>query len=313
MFTLAHLSDLHATPIPLRSVPSMSFKQTLGWLKWTLQRSKEHRTEVLDALVADLQTAQPDHVVVTGDLTNLGMEVEFPAAVTWLQRLGGPQRVSIVPGNHDTYTFSSPTVLWRHWLEYLQSDSQDRTTPSATSLSESKQCCDFPTLRIRGPVALIGVSSAQPTNLFYANGSVGKTQLERLEHLLHNLAESSLCRVVLIHHPLSKEGITQRRRLSDAQAMQEVLQRAGADLVLHGHTHRTSMVTVPGRDNPIPVVGVRSSSAIGRKPHKRARYHLYRIERLHPPQDRCRFRITMITRSYESGQGNFQLIKERVL
>lgn len=313
MFTLAHLSDLHATPIPLRSVPAMSFKQTLGWLKWTLQRSKEHRTEVLDALVADLQTAQPDHVVVTGDLTNLGMETEFPAATAWLQRLGGPQQVSIVPGNHDTYTFSSPTVLWRHWLEYLQSDSQERTTPQATHPPDSEQFYDFPTLRLRGPVALIGVSSAQPTNLFYANGSVGKTQLERLEHLLHSLAKSGLCRVVLIHHPLSKEGIAPRRRLSDAQAVQEVLQRAGADLVLHGHTHRTSVVTVPGRGNTIPVIGVRSSSAIGHKPYKRARYHLYRIEQLDSPQDRRRFRITMITRSYESGQRNFQPLKERVL
>jgi 3',5'-cyclic AMP phosphodiesterase CpdA len=252
-------------------------------------------------------------VVVTGDLTNLGLETEFPAATAWLQRLGGPQRVSIVPGNHDTYTFSSPTVLWQHWLEYLQSDSQERIASQATHPPGSEQLSDFPTLRIRGPIALIGVSSAQPTNLFYANGSVGKTQLERLEHLLHSLAASDLCRVVLIHHPLSKEGVASRRRLSDAQAVQEVLQRAGADLVLHGHTHRTSMVTVPGRDNAIPVIGVRSSSAIGRKPYKRARYHLYRIEQLDPPQDNRRFRITMTTRGYDDVQECFQHTKERVL
>jgi 3',5'-cyclic AMP phosphodiesterase CpdA len=292
----------------------MSFKQTLGWFKWTLQRSKEHRTEVLDALVDDLQAARPDHVVVTGDLTNLGMEIEFPAATAWLQRLGGPQRVSIVPGNHDTYSSSSsPLVLWQHWIEYLQSDSKELMRPQVATRSDNGQLQNFPTLRIRGLVALIGVSSAQPTNLFYANGSVGKSQLERLEHLLHSLAESSLCRVVLIHHPLSKEGIAQRRRLSDAQAVQEVLQRTGADLVLHGHTHRTSVVTVPGHDNSIPVVGVRSSSAIGRKPHKRSRYHLYRIERLDQPQDNRRFRITMATRSYEPERRSFQHAKERVL
>jgi len=313
LFTLAHLSDLHATPIPLRSVPSMSLKQTLGWLKWTLKRSKEHRTAVLDALVEDLRTAQPDHVVVTGDLTNLGIEAEFPAAITWLQRLGGPQQVSIVPGNHDTYTFSSPAVLWHHWLEYLQSDSQEQTSVQETYPPDREHLHDFPTLRIRGPVALIGVSSAQPTNLFYANGSVGKEQLERLEQLLHSLAESGLCRVVLIHHPLSKEGIAQRRRLSDAQAVRDILQRAGADLVLHGHIHRTSVLTVPGRNNDIPVIGVRSSSAIGHKPHKQSRYHLYRIERLDPPQDSHRFRITMVTRGYDETQGCFQHTKERVL
>lgn len=310
MFTLAHLSDLHATPIPLRSVPSMSLKQILGWLKWTLKRSKEHRPEVLDALVEDLQTAQPDHVVVTGDLTNLGMEAEFLAAVRWLQRFGGPQQVSIVPGNHDTYTFgsltlgalplSSPEVLWHHWMDYLRSDSQERPH-------------GFPTLRVRGPVAVIGVSSAQPTNLFYANGSVGQEQLERLEQLLHSLAESGLCRVVLIHHPLSKEGIAPRRRLRDAQAVLDILQRAGADLVLHGHIHRTSVMTIPGRDNDIPMIGVRSSSAIGYKPHNRSRYHLYRLERLDPPQDSRRFRITMVTRGYDEARGCFQQVKERGL
>jgi 3',5'-cyclic AMP phosphodiesterase CpdA len=300
LFTLAHLSDLHATPLPLRSVPSMSFKQTLGWLKWTLKRSKEHRTEVLDALVEDLQASQPDHLVVTGDLTNLGMEAEFPAATAWLQRLGGPQQVSIVPGNHDTYSFSSSDVLWQHWMDYLQSDSPERTR-------------NFPTLRVRGPVALIGVSSAQPTNMFYANGSVGKEQLERLEQLLHDLAESGLCRVVLLHHPLSKEGIPQRRRLSDAQAVQDILQRTGADLVLHGHIHRTSVLTIPGHDNDIPVIGVRSSSAIGHKPHKRSRYHLYRIEHQDSPQDSRRFRITMVTRGYDEARGSFQHTKERVL
>ena len=291
----------------------MSFKQTLGWLKWTLKRSKEHRTEVLDALVEDLQTAQPDHVVVTGDLTNLGMEAEFPAAVAWLQRLGGPQQVSIVPGNHDTYTFSSPAVLWHHWMDYLQSDSQEQMSLPGTRPPDREPLQDFPTLRIRGPVAIIGVSSAQPTNLFYANGSVGKEQLDRLEQLLHSLAGARLCRVVLIHHPLSKEGIAQRRRLSDAHAVQEILQRAGADLVLHGHIHRTSVLTVPGRDNDIPVIGVRSSSAIGHKPYKRSRYHLYHIERLDSPQDSCRFRITMVTRGYDETRGCFQHTKERVL
>lgn len=278
----------------------MSLKQTLGWLKWTLKRSKEHRTEVLDALVEDLRTTQPDHVVVTGDLTNLGMEAEFPAAVRWLQQLGGPQQVSIVPGNHDTYSFSSSDVLWQHWVDYLQSDSQERAR-------------DFPTLRVRGPVALIGVSSAHPTNLFYASGSVGKEQLVRLEQLLHDLAGSGLCRVVLLHHPLSKEGIPQRRRLSDAQAVRDILQRAGADLVLHGHIHQTSVLTVPGRDHDIPVIGVRSSSAVGHTPHKRSRYHLYRIEPLDPSQDSRRFRITMVTRGYDGTQRGFLHAKEQGL
>lgn len=70
-FTLAHLSDLHITPVRFRYLPFRLNKQTLGWVKWSLRRSKEHRPEVLDALITDLHAQHPDQIAVTGDLSTL--------------------------------------------------------------------------------------------------------------------------------------------------------------------------------------------------------------------------------------------------
>ncbi len=304
MFTLAHLSDLHATPVRIRQIPSLSMKQALGWLEWSLQRSKQHRPEVLAALVADLRTTQPDHVVVTGDLTNLGLEEEFRAATVWLRRLGDGQQVSIVPGNHDAYVALPRAPSWNYWAEYLESDLPERTM-STPSQNGREPVFHFPSFRIRGPLALIGVSSAQPVGLLRANGQIGTRQLQELERLLGTLAGSGLCRVVFIHHPPIEEGLATRRRLTDAAALREVLKRVGTELVLHGHMHKAAFSTVPGPEGLIPVVGVRSASDIGHRPGRGAQYHLYRIEHRAGQPDRREFRIAMTTRSYNEKCGLF--------
>ena len=58
---------------------------------------------MLAALVADLKARTPDHIAVTGDLVNLSLPSEFVAARAWLDALGNPRDVSVVPGNHDAY------------------------------------------------------------------------------------------------------------------------------------------------------------------------------------------------------------------
>lgn len=304
-FTLAHLSDLHATPVRVRRLTSLAPKQVLGWLKWGLQRSKAHRPEVLEALVADLRAEQPDHVAITGDLTNLGLADEFAAAAAWLQKLGDRRQVSIVPGNHDAYVSALQAKTWDCWAGYLESDASPDADLTLSRMSGNEPDNGFPSVRIRGPVALIGVSSARPVGLFRASGQVGARQLAKLEQVLQKLADSALYRVVLIHHPPIADGLAPRRRLTDAASLCGVLLRTGADLVLHGHTHKTTRTTVPGPAGPIPVVGVRSASDIGHRLDRKAQYHLYRITRREDGHNARGFRVIMITRSYDSEHGRF--------
>src|SRR5215470_5993435 len=103
MFVLAHLSDPHLAPLPAPRPMELAGKRLLGFVNWRLRRHACHRREVLDALVADVAAAAPDHVAVTGDLINLALEAEFGPARAWLARLGAADRVTMVPGNHDIY------------------------------------------------------------------------------------------------------------------------------------------------------------------------------------------------------------------
>lgn len=308
MFTLAHLSDLHATPVRPADPRDLLGKRLLGWLSWRAKRSRSQLPEVLDALLHDLAGVRPDQIVVTGDLTNVSLEAEFAAARTWLERMGGPDRVSVVPGNHDAYVSLPRDRAWGLWTEYLDSDPG---APDAKEADVRDPAHGFPTLRVRGPAAFVGLSSARPTAPFLATGRLGERQLARLERLLAALAETSLCRVVLVHHPVTEGTARRRRELDDAAALRAVLRRTGADLVLHGHTHETHVARVEGPEGPIPVVGVRSASNVGNNPKKRAQWHLYEVDR--DSGNGHRFRLRMRVRGYDRATGSFRAESEEEL
>ncbi len=291
-------------------------KRILGWCEWSFKRRKIHRPEVLDALVADLRTRQVDHVAITGDLTNLGFEDEFAAAGAWLRQLGDRQYVSLAPGNHDAYVPTPWQSAWAHWWEYLASDAPHALAANLPHpVSSFREVADshFPSVRIRGPLALLGVCTAQPVGVFRAGGAVGKPQLARLQRSLQELAKSDMCRVILIHHPPQQGDWTLRRGLADSGALCNVLQNAGAELILHGHLHETLIEQTPGPDGPIPIVGVRSASDISYRPHRGAQYHVYRIERRRHESAMHRFRITLETRAYDTASGSFRIVGEQEL
>jgi len=307
MFSVAHLSDLHTTPVRPGGLQPLFNKRFFGWLSWNARRKQVYRSDVLVALIDDLGETKPDQIVVTGDLTNIGLESEFEAARLWLARIGEPDRVFAIPGNHDAYVAIEHERSLAHWAEYLQSDGPDGA-PADTSAE-----IEYPTVRRRGPMAFVGVCSAHPTPLFKAGGTVGPAQLERLEALLTQLGDSGVCRVVLIHHPVTDGATSQRRSLSDAPDFRAVLRRAGAELVLHGHNHRSQFFQVPGPEGSIPVVGVRSASNCGKDPEKRAHYHVYDVEPAARDAPGPRFRVSVRVRGYDPEGGRFVAEGERAL
>jgi 3',5'-cyclic AMP phosphodiesterase CpdA len=134
----------------------------------------------------------------------------------------------------------------------------------------------FPFVRRRGDVALIGLSSAITTAPFMATGKIGTPQLHALPEILDRLAADGLFRVVLIHHPPVTKAAHRFKRLMDADKFRDVLRRHGAELVLHGHDHIHSLVMLDGPAHKIPAVGVPSASAIGGEGDL-AGYNLYAI------------------------------------
>lgn len=272
-FFFAQLSDPHLTTLEQVHWRDLVNKRLLGYLSWRRRRRNEHRTEVLDALRADLEQMAPEHIAVTGDLTHIGLPAEFRQARAWLQSLGEPQRVTVIPGNHDAYVAIGWDEGLAQWHEYLQSD------VPASRLAASPGDDRFPSLRIRGPVALIGLSTATPSAPFMATGSLGGRQLQRLADLLRDTGRQGLFRVVLLHHPPVPGEEKWRKRLTDAARLCEVLAARGAELVLHGHQHRAvhSLIEIPGTH--VPVFGIPSASAVGLRPGRAAQYHLYTVQR----------------------------------
>ena len=270
--TLAHLSDPHIACMEDITARDLVSKRLLGYLKWKLHRGSEHESRVLAALESDLRLTQPTHIAVTGDLTHLGLSAEYKKARQWLQKLGLPSQVTVIPGNHDAYVKINWHQTMARWTEYMISD-PPRKDGQPTNHTENI----FPSLRIRGCMAIIGVSTARPCAPHLAVGSIGAGQLQHLETILARTAQKRLYRVVLIHHPPAAGVVSWRKRLTDAADLRSLLEQYGAELILHGHAHRILYNNLPTPTGNIPVMGVPSISALGRTPDRRARYDIYHI------------------------------------
>ena len=292
-FTLAHLSDPHLPPLPAARLRDLLGKRALGYLNWTRNRHKYHRREVLDALVSDLQAQTPDHIAITGDLVNLALEAEFEPSRAWLESVGAPDRVTVIPGNHDAYVRATQHRFAETLGSYLDGDA------AAGGVK-------FPSLRRRGPLALISVSSALPTPPLMATGRLGRTQLQELERMLAGLSTDDAFRVLLIHHPLRSDS--RIKRLTDSAELLALLKRHGVELVLHGHDHVHSTIRVEGPAGMIPVVGVPSASAVAHGHYPGAAYNLFSIER-----DGAAWRVEQTVRGFGDQPNILQLQKTRLI
>ena len=278
MFQLAHFSDPHIAPLPKVRPAQLANKRFLGWLSWKRRRQRLHRREILDALAADLRAQAPDHVVVTGDITNIALPEEFRQAGDWLGALGASDWISVVPGNHDAYV----ALPWGQglgtWAAFMSGDGGP-ADPALSAEGTDAGRGAFPFLRRRGPLAILGLSTALPTPPGSAAGALGSGQLDRLAASLKTLGREGLFRCVLLHHPPQDNGISWRKRLVDAEAFRAVLREAGAELVLHGHDHAFHDARLAGPRGPIPVFGVPSASASLGQHRPGAHYQIYGIER----------------------------------
>jgi len=262
---VAHFSDVHALSLEGTRPWAFLTKRVAGFANLRLKRRDKHPVRLFEAMVDDLNRRPPDEVIVTGDLTNLSLESEFKLARAILDRLTiGPSHVTVVPGNHDVYTLDA---LLRHpfrraFRPYAESD-----TPAEEQ---------FPLVRVRGEIAIFGVSSARPSPVPFADGRVGASQLAALERALS--AHAGKFRILALHHPPYTNRHAFLRGLRDRTALQAVLLRAGCELVLHGHEHRDLRQELQGPSGPIPVIGVGSATYDDARPDRRARYNVYHIE-----------------------------------
>jgi 3',5'-cyclic AMP phosphodiesterase CpdA len=282
---LAHISDVHLGPLPRARWRELASKRALGYFNWHRNRARLFDDLVLSAITDDIRANRPDHIAVTGDLVNIGLDAEYDTALDWLHSLGEPYDVTVVPGNHDAYVRRAVARYSAAWLPFASGDD-----PHPEMM--------FPFLRCRGRLALIGVSSAVATAPLMATGRIEEDQAQKLGQLLAATGREGLARVVLIHHPPVSARSHWFRRLVGADLVRHAVGRFGAELVLHGHDHHTSIGWLPGPSGrEIPVVGAASPSIVPNDRHPGGAYNLLRIE-----GEPDAWAIGMVERGYRNGR-----------
>ncbi len=275
---LAHLSDPHI--LDLRGVPlhrMLLNKRLTGWVNLRLKRGHKHRPAVVEAMMADLRALSPDHVAITGDLTNLALEPEFEAARAMIERLGmDPAQVSVIPGNHDLYTEGARRAgrFGSFFAKYITSD---------LDLAVDHPGGRFPFVRLRDDVALIGLSSAVPRLPLVASGRIGEAQQRALREALAHAEVRERVPVVLSHHPVvdPRGGVAAfMRGLEDLGDFRASLHHHRDVLALHGHWHRRGHEKITdARGVTLHRLGATSASLVHHDPEKMASYNVYEIDR----------------------------------
>ena len=279
---LAHCSDLHL--LSLDGVRTLQFanKRWIGGMNLITSRGRHHHTEAFEDMVADLATVGVDHVVCTGDVTNLAFEQEFRFARGFFDKLPqGAANVTVLPGNHDAYVNEGVGLFAKVFGDHASSDDDWRWPALDDRACEPRPEEDratWPLVRVRGPLALIGLTTSRQSPWFTAYGRLGATQLERLRRVLGDPRLHGKARVVAIHHPpAGKRARSSIRGLKDHEAFAKIIADCGAELVVHGHEHRDLRELLPTPNGPIEVLGVPSATYHAKHPDRTARYRIIEI------------------------------------
>ncbi len=271
---IAHLSDLHLLSLD-GAVPSRLFNKRLtGYLNLRFHRKSVHKPFAVHAAAREVVRLGIDHVVITGDLSNLALEGEFELVRRFLDEALGlpPDRVSIIPGNHDAYTSGAHRTrrFATTFARYLTSDLPELTAPGEV----------FPYVHLRGPTAIIGLSTALPRLPLVASGAVGRAQLAALARILEHPEVRARTPVILQHHPIhnpASRAKTALEGLTDAAEETHVLRRLRRGLLLHGHLHRRVHRMLATETGHLDAVGATSTSLLHASDERMAGFNVYDI------------------------------------
>jgi 3',5'-cyclic AMP phosphodiesterase CpdA len=229
------------------------------------------------AVADEVKRARIDHVAITGDLTNLALEAEFDLVKRFLEHdLGlGPDTVSLIPGNHDVYTRGSAIKrrFEQYFSDYIKSD--------VPEFGVDHFGARYPFVKLRGPVAIIGLSTAVPRGPLMAAGRFGAAQIDQFAKLLEHPEVKSRTKVILQHHPahnLRNRVIAYLEGLHDSRKMIHTLRKLEHGLILHGHSHIRVRRTIDTEVGRIDVVGATSASLLSDHPHRHSGFNLYEFD-----------------------------------
>lgn len=238
---------------------------------------------IVEALVEEINSAEADLVVVSGDLTQRARRRQLAAARDMLKQFDS--QVLVVPGNHDAYAWWYPvhrlTVPVRRYRRYI--------TPDLS-----------PTF-VNDEVAVLGISSVHGWTV--KAGLVRKRDRNRILQFFGSI-DDSIFKILVVHHHLVSMPEFGRHDVSlYGSRTFRILQEQGVHMVLSGHLHR-SHLEVFGRDTSRQLVVASAGTATSNRGRYPARlenhYNQIEIHDTHVEVDERRFDV-----------GTLQYVSER--
>ena len=177
---IVHISDIHTAPSYL--IP-----------------------DLMEGVIKSVNKIDPEFLIITGDLTGDGCELEFECAKDYIDQMEGKKKI-IIPGNHDSrnvgYLCFEKVFGPRFKVENFQG------------------------------VTVVGVDSTQPD---LSDGHIGRDKYSRIEKCFN----TSDFKVFTLHHHLIPVPNTGREVNIpiDSGDVLDLITRCGVHLVLCGHKH----------------------------------------------------------------------------
>lgn len=251
-FVLIHLSDPHIHWLSKNPARYFS-KRALGGANLLLRRRKKYPRARVQKLVNMLREEAWDHLIITGDVTQLGQEEEFALAREVLSPLleRGAGSVTVLPGNHDRYVAErNPAKLFEAYF----GDFMPSGDPGIRQLNDHWWLAVW--------------DSAAPAGPFSAAGEVRQETLLATESWLQGLPKHARV-IIACHYPAifpPPHSYNSNHDLLNGPAVADWLLSHPVHLYLHGHVHHNWLVEVPrGASHGAPHDSAQSNNKDGSK------------------------------------------------
>lgn len=223
MTRIAHLSDLHLLEerhAARRGVDALR----LAYLSFGRSTDAARRKRRAARALEEALRTDADHLVLTGDLTEDGVDAQFEVLAEVLAESGwAPERVTLVPGNHDYYAEQGA------WARALAGPLRAYAETSTGGRP----------LAIGGAV-LVPISTACYQPFTRSAGAIAREHLEAAERAARETRRSGRAVILAQHHPPRPHPFPPMQwidGLAQHAEIMAVLREHDHVHLVHGHTH----------------------------------------------------------------------------
>jgi 3',5'-cyclic AMP phosphodiesterase CpdA len=239
---IAHISDLHFTTF--------------------FSNSNFNRIKHLFSYALSLN---PDHFVVTGDLTDNADPNDFEILRDLFKSLNilNSDKLTVIIGNHDIFggiqasediiNFPQKCSDINYHQKVIEFTNYFEETFRYTTYQDNEYI--FPFAKIFDNILITGANSiadySKLKNPFASNGKINKENLEKIGNIFELYGSEVKFKVFLLHHHFNKTQIQSSRfaagiwhslenqtmKLRKKKRIINILKQHKVDLVLHGHIH----------------------------------------------------------------------------